>query len=271
MVDSETRRPLTNEQKTRYLRHLLLPEVGEKGQQRLLQAKVLLVGSGGLGSAAAYYLAAAGVGTLGLVDSDVVDLSNLQRQILHDTDRIGVSKVLSARRTINALNPDVEVLTFDTRLTADNVVEVFDGFQVVLDCADNFSTRYLVNDACVHLGITDVHGSVFQFEGQATVFCPGENPCYRCLYPNPPPSPDENAPAPGLMGVLPGVIGLLQATETIKLLLGIGSSLVGRLLCFDGLGMEFRELRLRRDAQCAICGDEADFPGFEGYEEFCRR
>lgn len=268
MTVPDTRTPLTDDQKTRYLRHLLLPEVGEEGQRRLLEAKVLLVGSGGLGSAAGYYLAAAGVGTLGLIDADVVDLSNLQRQILHNTERIGVSKVLSARQTLNALNPDVDVLTFNERLVAGNVEEILDGFHVVLDCADNFATRYLVNDACVHLGIPTVHGSVFQFEGQATVFSPGQGPCYRCLYPNSPPPAPRDTPDPGLMGVLPGVIGLIQATETIKLLLRIGSGLVGRLLCFDALAMEFRELRLGRDAQCAMCGDDAAFPGFEEYESF---
>ncbi len=262
---------LTADQQTRYSRHLLIPEVGEKGQQKLLDSKVLLMGAGGLGSPAAYYLAAAGVGTLGVIDSDVVDRSNLQRQILHTDDRVGVPKVESARQTLVGLNPDIEVVPYNVRLTAENVVEIFSQYDVVVDGGDNFPTRYLVNDACVHLGIPNIHGSVYRFDGQVTVFSPGDGPCYRCLYPEPP--PPELAPScqeAGVLGVLPGIIGLLQATEALKVLLGIGTNLTGRLLCFDALDMKMRELRLRRDTKCKMCGEGAEFSGFVEYEEFCR-
>jgi molybdopterin/thiamine biosynthesis adenylyltransferase len=231
---------------------------------------VLLMGAGGLGSPAAYYLAAAGGGTLGIIDSDVVDRSNLQRQILHTDDRVGVAKVESARQTLSALNPDIKIVPYELRLTADNVEDIFKGYDLVLDGGDNFPTRYLVNDACVHLGIPCVHGSVYRFEGQATVFAPGQGPCYRCLYPEPP--PPELAPScqeAGVLGVLPGIIGLLQATEAIKVLLGAGSPLIGRLLTFDALDMKFRELKLRRDPHCKMCGDHAVFTGFVEYEQFC--
>jgi len=262
---------LTADQQTRYSRHLLIPEVGEKGQQKLLDSKVLLMGAGGLGSPAAYYLAAAGVGTLGVIDSDVVDRSNLQRQILHTDDRVGVPKVESARQTLVGLNPDIEVVPYNVRLTAENVVEIFSQYDVVVDGGDNFPTRYLVNDACVHLGIPNIHGSVYRFDGQVTVLSPGDGPCYRCLYPEPP--PPELAPScqeAGVLGVLPGIIGLLQATEALKVLLGIGTNLTGRLLCFDALDMKMRELRLRRDTKCKMCGEGAEFSGFVEYEEFCR-
>jgi molybdopterin/thiamine biosynthesis adenylyltransferase/rhodanese-related sulfurtransferase len=258
----------------RYSRHLLMPEVGEAGQAKLMRSKVLLVGAGGLGSPAAYYLAAAGVGTLGLVDHDVVDRSNLQRQILHTDARVGTSKVASARQALEALNPSVKVVGHETQLTSANVEQILDGYEVVVDGSDNFPTRYLVNDACVKLGLPNVHGAVYRFEGQVSVFWPARpqrpGPCYRCLYPEPP--PPEYAPScaeAGVLGVLPGVIGLLQATETIKLLLGLGEPLVGRLLYFDALQMNFTELQLERDPGCRYCGDGRAFPGYIDYERFC--
>ncbi|TVQ95997.1 MAG: molybdopterin-synthase adenylyltransferase MoeB [Deltaproteobacteria bacterium] len=264
-------RDLTSEQQMRYSRHLLIPEIGETGQRKLLDARVLMLGAGGLGSPSAYYLAAAGVGKIGIIDSDVVDRSNLQRQILHTDDRVGVPKVESAKQTLNALNPDVHVEAYNTRLNADNVLEIFQDYDIVVDGGDNFPTRYLVNDACVHLGLPNVTGSVFRFEGQVTVIKPGEGPCYRCLYPEPPPA--EFAPScqeAGVLGVLPGTIGLLQATEVIKLITGAGDPLVGRLLTYDALRQKFRELRIRRDPDCRMCGDNATFTGFTEYEHFCR-
>lgn len=258
--------------RARYARQLTLPEVGEAGQARLGEAKVLLIGAGGLGSPAACYLAAAGVGTLGIVDHDTVDRSNLQRQILHTDDRVGMSKVESARRTLNALNPDVRVEGYEERLSADNVERILAGWDLVVDGSDNFPTRYLVNDACVKLGLANVHGAVFRFEGQMSVFWPAAGddiPCYRCLYSEPP--PPEQAPScadAGVMGVLPGIIGTLQALEALKILLGVGTPLAGRLLCLDGLAGEFRELRVRRDPECAYCG-AVEFPGYVDYERFC--
>ena len=246
------------DQRVRYSRHLLIPEVGPAGQARLLASKVLLVGAGGLGSPAALYLAAAGVGTLGIVDFDVVDLSNLQRQVLHSTDRIGEKKVESARRTIAALNPDVRVMAMDEALVASNVDRLIAGYDVILDGTDTFETRYLLNDAAVAAGLPVVHASVFRFEGQLTTFVPYEGPCYRCLYPSPP--PPELAPGcavTGVLGVVPGIMGLLQANEVLKLLLGIGRPLVGRLLMFDALDTEVTELRLRRDPACPVCSDAA--------------
>jgi sulfur-carrier protein adenylyltransferase/sulfurtransferase len=262
----------------RYSRHLLMPEVGEAGQARLLRSKVLLVGAGGLGSPAAYYMAAAGVGMLGLVDHDVVDRSNLQRQILHTDARVGSSKVASARQTLEALNPTVKVVGHETYLTSANVEQILAGYEVVVDGSDNFPTRYLINDACVKLGIPNVYGAVYRFEGQVSVFWRGRRdgtgprpgPCYRCLYPEPP--PPEYAPScaeAGVLGVLPGVIGLLQATEAIKLLLGIGEPLVGRMLYFDALRSSFLELALERDPACRYCGDGRTFPGYADYERFC--
>ena len=258
----------------RYSRHLVMPEVGEAGQLRLLASKVLLVGAGGLGSPAAMYLAAAGVGTLGIVDHDAVDRSNLQRQILHTDARVGTSKVASARQTLEALNPQVKVRPFELRLTSENVEDILQGFDVVVDGSDNFPTRYLVNDACVKLGLPNVHGAVFRFEGQATVFWPRfrmrRGPCYRCLYPQPPPA--ELAPScaeAGVLGVLPGVIGLLQSVETLKILLGIGEPLVGRLICYDALRGRFTELELAPDPRCRYCGEGAVFPGYVDYEQFC--
>ena len=245
---------LRADQKARYRRHLSLPEVGEVGQARLFQSRVLLLGAGGLGSPAALYLAAAGVGTLGIVDSDVVEVSNLQRQVLHRSSDAGRPKTDSARDALTALNPALEVLTFPERLTAANVLRIVRGFEVVVDGGDNFPTRYLLNDACVKEGIPLVHGSVYRFEGQATTLLPGVGPCYRCLYPSPP--PPELAPScaeAGVLGVLPGLIGLVQANEVLKLLLGIGTPLVGRLLTFDALGTRFSELSLRRDPACPTC------------------
>ena len=239
---------LNAEQRNRYKRHLLLPEVGETGQQELLQAKVLLLGAGGLGSPAALYLAAAGVGTLGIIDMDVVDASNLQRQILHNMDRIGDRKVDSAKKTLTLLNPDVNVVTHDVRLGADNVMDILSGYDIVVDGTDNFPTRFLVNDASVKLGIPVVHGSIFRFEGMVTVFDPRTGPTYRDMVPEPPPA--ELAPScaeAGVLGVLPGIVGSIQAIETIKLILGLGDPLVGRLLAYDSLEQSFREFKVRVD------------------------
>jgi molybdopterin/thiamine biosynthesis adenylyltransferase/rhodanese-related sulfurtransferase len=249
---------LSNEQKQRYSRHLLIPEVGSAGQAKLLDSKVLLIGAGGLGSPAALYLAAAGVGTIGIVDFDVVDLSNLQRQVLHGSDRIGEKKVESARRTIQNLNPDVKVIGHEEMLVADNVDRIIAGYDVILDGTDTFETRYILNDAAVAADIPVVHASVFRFEGQLTVFKPYEGPCYRCLYPTPP--PPELAPGcsvAGVLGVVPGIMGLLQANEVLKLLLDIGDTLAGRLLLFDALDTSFTELRLKRDPNCPVCSDAA--------------
>jgi molybdopterin/thiamine biosynthesis adenylyltransferase/rhodanese-related sulfurtransferase len=249
---------LTHEQKQRYSRHLLIPEVGIEGQARLLDSKALLIGAGGLGSPAALYLAAAGVGTLGIVDFDVVDLSNLQRQIIHTTDRIGTKKVDSAKKTIEALNPDVKVVAHEEMLTEANVERIIAGYDVILDGTDTFETRYTVNDAAVAAGIPVVHASVFRFEGQLTVFQPYQGPCYRCLYPTPP--PPELAPGcsvAGVLGVVPGIMGLLQTNEALKILLGIGETLAGRLVLFDALDASFTELRLRRDPNCPVCSDAA--------------
>ena len=257
-LDFETPVVLTAEQKQRYSRHLLIPEVGSAGQKRLLESKALLIGAGGLGSPAALYLAAAGVGTIGLVDFDVVDVSNLQRQILHTTDRVGERKVESARISINALNPDVNVIEHEEMLVADNVERLIDGYDVIVDGTDTFETRYILNDAAVAAGIPVVHASVFRFEGQLTTFVPFEGPCYRCLYPTPP--PPELAPGcsvAGVLGVVPGILGLLQTNEALKVLLGIGTTLAGRLVLFDALETEFTELQLRRDPACPVCSDEA--------------
>ncbi|PPJ42772.1 MULTISPECIES: molybdopterin-synthase adenylyltransferase MoeB [unclassified Pseudoxanthomonas] len=259
----------------RYSRHLLLPEVGVEGQQRLERSRVLMIGAGGLGSPAAFYLAAAGVGHLRLADDDVVDRSNLQRQILHTEARIGEPKVASAQATLSALNPRTQVEAVQARVIAGNVERLLEGVDVVLDGADNFPVRYLLNDACVKLGIPLVYGAVQRFEGQVSVFDAGRHrgvlPCYRCLFPEPPP-PEfaPNCAEAGVLGVLPGVIGLLQATEVVKLLLGIGDSLAGRLLQFDALSMRFRETRLRHDPECPVCAAGKDFPGYIDYAAFCR-
>jgi sulfur-carrier protein adenylyltransferase/sulfurtransferase len=264
-------RVLSTEQRARYSRHLLIPEVGEDGQQRLLDSRVLLVGAGGLGSPASLYLAAAGVGTIGIVDADVVDESNLQRQIVHSTERLGEPKVASAKRTIEALNPDVKVVPFEERLTSDNIERILgDGWDVIVDGADNFPTRYLVNDASVWHGIPVVHGSIYRFEGQVTVFSPGAGPCYRCLFPTPP--PPELAPScaeGGVLGVLPGIIGSLQANEALKIVLDRGDTLVGRLLLFDALGTTLDEVQVRRDPYCPVCGDSPTITEYVDYVEFC--
>jgi sulfur-carrier protein adenylyltransferase/sulfurtransferase len=266
-------RALAAEQRARYSRHLLIPEVGEEGQLRLLDARVLLIGAGGLGSPASLYLAAAGVGRLGIVDDDVVDASNLQRQIVHSTERLGEAKVDSAKRTIEALNPDVEVVGYRERLSSENVERILaDGWDVIVDGADNFPTRYLVNDASVWHGIPVVHGSIFRFEGQVTVFAPGEGPCYRCLFPAPP--PPELAPScaeGGVLGVLPGIVGSLQANEALKLALGAGDPLVGRLLLFDALEPSFTEVALRRDPDCPVCGESPSITEYVDYVAFCSR
>ncbi|HJR51448.1 MAG TPA: molybdopterin-synthase adenylyltransferase MoeB, partial [Gemmatimonadales bacterium] len=247
--------PMGTEQLQRYSRHFLLAQVGEKGQRKLLRSKVLLIGAGGLGSPTALYLAAAGVGTIGLMDGDVLDITNLQRQILHTTADIGKPKVESGSRTMRALNPDVKVVALPERITVDNALRIISDYDVVVDGSDNFGTRYLVNDACYLAGKPQVHGSIFQFEGMASVFAPNQGPCYRCLYPTPPPPGlVPSCAEAGVLGVLPGMIGLVQATETIKLLLGIGEPLIGRLLTYDALGMRFREVKLRRDPGCPLCG-----------------
>jgi molybdopterin/thiamine biosynthesis adenylyltransferase/rhodanese-related sulfurtransferase len=268
--DWRTPASLTPEQRNRYARHLLLPEVGVAGQQTLLDAKVLLIGAGGLGSPAALYLAAAGVGTLGIIDMDVVDESNLQRQILHNMDRIGDRKVDSAKKTLTGLNPDVDVVTYDVRLGADNVINIFTGYDVIVDGTDNFPTRYLVNDASLKLDIPVVHGSIFRFEGQASVYLPHEGPCYRCQVPEPPPA--ELAPScaeAGVLGVLPGIIGSIQAMEAIKLLLGIGDSLAGRLLAYDALEESFRTFKVNRDPDCAACSIPVDDIVIAEYDDLC--
>jgi molybdopterin/thiamine biosynthesis adenylyltransferase/rhodanese-related sulfurtransferase len=260
---------LNPEQRNRYHRHILLPEVGEEGQQKLLQSRVLLLGAGGLGSPAALYLAAAGVGTLGIVDMDVVDHSNLQRQILHNVERVGDRKVDSAKKTLTALNPDVDVVTYDVRFGADNILDILDGYDVVVDGTDNFPTRYLLNDASLLKRVPVVHGSIFRFEGQVTVFDPYNGPCYRCLLPEPP--PPELAPScaeAGVLGVLPGIVGSIQALEAIKLLLGLGDPLRGRLLAYDALETSFRTFKVRRDPECPACGENAQIVIAE-YDDLC--
>ncbi len=266
----KTPRTLTPDQRNRYQRHLLLPEVGDRGQQVLLDSKVLLLGAGGLGSPAALYFAAAGVGTIGIIDMDVVDASNLQRQVLHNMDRVGERKVDSAKKTLTAMNPDVNVVTYDVRLGADNVLGIFDGYDLVVDGTDNFPTRYLVNDASLLTRIPVVHGSIFRFEGQVTVFDPYVGPCYRCLIPEPPPA--ELAPScaeAGVLGVLPGIIGSIQAVEAIKMLLKLGDPLVGRLLAYDALESSFRTFKIRRDPDCPACGEHAGEIVIAEYDDLC--
>ncbi len=274
--DVEVPVSLTREQRERYSRHLLVPEIGLEGQEKLLNAKVLLLGAGGLGSPTALYLAAAGVGTLGIVDDDDVDLSNLQRQVIHTTDRIGTPKVDSAEISVKAINPDVNVVKYQTRLDASNIMEIIDGYDVIVDGVDNFPTRYLLNDATVRLDIPVVSASILGFDGQLSVFKPHDGPCYRCLYPVPPPA--ELAPscgANGVLGVLPGTMGLLQATEVVKLITGAGEPLIGRLLLYEALGATFTELKVRRDPECPICSkdpseiSDAEMGVFPDYEAFC--
>jgi len=260
----------TDEQIERYSRHIILPEVGGVGQRKMLDARVLMIGAGGLGSPAAYYLAAAGIGHLGIVDFDTVDLSNLQRQIIHSTERIGMLKTESAKKTIAALNPDVNVTTYNERISSQNIKKLFEGYDYIVDGSDNFATRFLINDACVLMNKVNIHGSIFRFEGQATVFDPKNGPCYRCLYPEPPPPGlVPNCQEGGVLGVLAGIIGNIQAVETLKLVLGIGESLAGKLLIYDALNTEFRKLKLKRDVNCPVCGDNPTIKELIDYEEFC--
>ena len=261
---------LSNDEISRYSRHLIMPEVALDGQKKLKAAKVLTVGTGGLGSPLALYLAAAGVGTLGIVDFDVVDESNLQRQILHGTSDVGRPKVESARDRIEDINPNVNVVVHEEALTSENALDIFADYDVIVDGTDNFPTRYLVNDACVLLGKPNVYGSIFRFEGQASVFWAEEGPCYRCLYPEPPPPGLVPSCAEGgVLGILPGAIGTIQATETVKLILGIGEPLIGRLMLYDALGMSFREMKLRKDPNCPVCGENPTVTELIDYQEFC--
>ena len=264
---------LSKDQEMRYSRHTLLPEIGVKGQIKLLESSVLCIGAGGLGSPSSMYLAAAGIGRIGLIDDDVVDATNLQRQILHNTERVGLHKVDSAEKTLKGLNPDVKVDKHKARLDSSNVLDILSRYDVIVDGADNFQTRYLVNDAALKLGKPVVHASIFRFEGQMTVFPASGSPCYRCLYPEPP--PPEEAPScseAGVLGILPGIMGVLQANETVKLVLGLGETLAGRLLVFDALKTRFRELKLRRDPKCPTCGDGVDRSKIEliDYVQFCQ-
>ena len=261
---------LSNDETLRYSRHLILPEVGMEGQLRLKGARVLCVGAGGLGSPVTLYLAAAGVGTLGIVDFDIVDVTNLQRQILHGTNDVGRSKLDSAGEAIAAINPNIDVLKFETRLTSANALDIIRDFDIVVDGTDNFATRYLVNDACVLTGKPNVYGSIFRFEGQASVFATRNGPCYRCLYPEPPPPGVVPSCAEGgVLGILPGLVGVIQATETIKLILGSGEPLIGRLLMVDALSMCFRELKVRKNAECPVCGEHPTVTELIDYEQFC--
>ncbi len=261
---------LTRDQILRYSRHLIMPEVGIEGQQKLKDAGILLIGAGGLGSPLGLYLAAAGVGRLGIVDFDTVDFTNLQRQIIHRTEDVGRLKVDSAKERINAINPDVEVKTFNAKISRDNITELINGYDVVIDGTDNFPTRYLVNDACVFQKKPNIYGSIFRFDGQATVFYPFKGPCYRCLYPEPPPPGMVPSCAEGgVLGVLPGLIGVIQATEAVKLIIGNGEPLIGRLLLYNALKMEFREVKIRRNPHCPVCGDQPTIKALIDYEEFC--
>ncbi len=261
---------LTHDEIKRYSRHLIMPEVGMSGQKKLKKASVLCVGAGGLGSPLAFYLTAAGVGRIGIIDFDVVDFSNLQRQILHNTDDVGRPKLDSAAEKLKALNPNVNVELHEERLTSENALQLFEKYDIIVDGTDNFPTRYLVNDACVLTGKPNVYGSIFRFEGQASIFATSEGPCYRCLYPEPPPPGLVPSCAEGgVLGILPGLVGLVQATEVIKLILEKGNSLVGRLLLFDALGMKFRELKLKKDPECPVCGENATIKALIDYEEFC--
>ncbi|MBT3880303.1 MAG: molybdopterin-synthase adenylyltransferase MoeB [Candidatus Scalindua sp.] len=261
----------TDEQINRYSRHIILPEVGGKGQKKLLDSKVFLVGAGGLGSPAAFYLAAAGIGKIGISDNDVVDFSNLQRQILHSTKDVGRPKVQSAKETLEDLNPDIEVIPYTERLNSENIIDIIKDYDVILDGSDNFPTRYLVNDACVMLGKPLSHGSIFRFDGQATTILPGKGPCYRCLYETPPP-PDlvPSCQEAGVLGIIAGIIGVIQATEVIKLQLGKGNLLNGKLLIYDSLDMDFKKLKIQRNPACPMCGDNPTIKELIDYEEFCQ-
>src|SRR5882757_2216215 len=269
-TDPHTLPALTKDEVLRYSRHLILPEVGMEGQQKLKAAKVLCIGAGGLGSPLALYLAAAGVGTLGIVDFDIVDVTNLQRQILHTTDDVGRRKLDSAADKLKALNPHLNLLTYETKLTSENALELFTQFDMVADGTDNFPTRYLVNDACLLTGKPNIYGSIFRFEGQASVFATADGPCYRCLYPEPPPPGLVPSCAEGgVLGILPGLVGVIQATEVIKLILGQGDPLIGRLLLVDSLGMRFRELKLRKNPVCPVCGTHPTVTELIDYDQFC--
>ncbi|MFH1540109.1 MAG: molybdopterin-synthase adenylyltransferase MoeB [bacterium] len=263
-------RGFTEESIRRYGRQIILPEIGGKGQRKLLESRVLLIGAGGLGAPNALYLAAAGIGTIGIIDDDKVEMSNLHRQVVHSTKDLGRPKVESAMETMKSINPDIEVIAFKERITSKNAMEIIRDFDLVVDGCDSFATRYLVNDACVLLGKPNVYGSVFRFEGQASLFVPGEGPCYRCLFPEPPPAGMvPSCQEAGVLGVLPGVIGLIQSTEALKYLLGIGESLRDRLLLFDALRMEFRYMKTRRDPACPVCGDNPTITELIDYEESC--
>ena len=269
-ADKEELPALSNDEVKRYSRHLIMPEVGVDGQRKLKAAKVLCIGAGGLGSPVGLYLAAAGVGKIGIVDFDVVDFSNLQRQIIHGTPDVGRSKLQSAKDRLNAINPEVEIVTHETALTSKNALELFAPYDIIVDGSDNFPTRYLVNDACVLLGKPNAYGSIFRFEGQASVFATKDGPCYRCLYPEPPPPGLVPSCAEGgVLGVLPGIIGVIQATETVKLIMGIGEPLIGRFLIYDALQMKFRELKLRKDPDCPVCGTHPTVKQLIDYEQFC--
>jgi adenylyltransferase/sulfurtransferase len=261
----------TDEQIDRYSRHIILPEVGGKGQKKLLESKVFLVGAGGLGSPAAFYLAAAGIGKIGISDNDDVDFSNLQRQILHSTKDVGHPKVQSAKETLEALNPDIEVVPYTERLNSENIIDIIKDYDVILDGSDNFPTRYLVNDACVMLGKPLSHGSIFRFDGQATTILPGQGPCYRCLYESPPP-PDlvPSCQEAGVLGIIAGIIGVIQATEVIKLRLEKGELLNGKLLLYDSLNMDFKKLKIQRNPACPMCGENPTIKELIDYEEFCQ-
>lgn len=260
----------TEDQIYRYARHIILPEVGGEGQEKFLKSKVLLLGAGGLGSSIGLYLAAAGIGRIGIVDYDVVELSNLQRQILHTTKDVGRLKIESAKETLNAMNPDVDIVLYNTRFSSENALEIIKDYDIVIDACDNFPTRYLVNDGCVLLSKANVHGSIFRFEGQVTVFKTPEGPCYRCLYPDPPPpGMVPSCQEAGVLGVLPGVVGTLQAVEVIKLILGKGDTLIGKLLLYDALKSDFRKLTLRRDPKCPVCGENPTIKELIDYEQFC--
>ncbi len=271
MLDLNTENTyLSSEEMLRYSRHLSLPEVGVEGQKRLKSASILLVGTGGLGSPLAMYLAAAGVGRLGLVDFDVVDVTNLHRQLIHGTKDVGRPKIQSAVESIADINPNVQVDTFETALTSDNAMDIIPDYDIVIDCTDNFPTRYLVNDACVLAGKINVYGSIFRFEGQASVFGAPDGPCYRCLFPQPPPpGAVPNCAEGGVIGVLPGIVGLFQANEAVKIIIGAGTPLIGRLLLFDALAMKFREIKLKRDPKCPVCGDNPTVTELIDYKEFC--